>query len=744
MLIFFSCASSDFSSVSDSDFPETVRLAPDVNAEMLCADYWIQKAINPRKVKMSLKEIALWNRMNESVRYPKESDFAIVSDLRKFDSVMTALEIRSSIQRYPSNSVWYKKVSSKNGEEIKVISQKNWRAIFEEMNHSGLETLNYFMGGKPKNEELAKKDYPVKKAVCVRRSNLRLVPDDTFYSDDKEYWYDDIAQNSGILMNEPVLVLWESKSKEWLFVKSSYCTGWIHSADIAFCSDEEFMRRFDFASKNQKDFVTITDDCFNLPAGNILIEENSGFENGVSVFMGTYLFTSDWNNLNSEKKFHNRTPYANYLIELPYRKSDGTLGKSYACLPVSCCTQGLLSYTTENTLNLAFKTLGKHYGWGGMTESRDCSEYLMSIFRCFGFNFARNSRSQLAMSGKTVSFEQKTVSKKNSLLSSVEPGTLMGFPGHVFMYLGKSGENHYVISALGSYYFNELKVDANSVSINTLEMKRKTGQSWLELLSKAKLLYNDSSFYDNRVFFNQKWQFAEFSKINSGFSYLYKSDVKNPKNIVVAVNAGHGTKGGTKIKTYSHPDKSPKVTGGTNAKGAVESIAVSGGMVFNDGKTESEVNLRTARLFKDLLLKEGYDVLMIRDCDDVQLDNIARTVIANNNASIHIALHYDSDSQKTDKGCFYCSIPEEIKNLSGVKKHWKKSEKLGKCLIRALENNGLNIYNGGSIEVDLTQTSFSTIPTVDIELGNQCTDTDTNELEKRAKALLEGIELFFK
>ena len=210
------------------------------------------------------------------------------------------------------------------------------------------------------------------------------------------------------------------------------------------------------------------------------------------------------------------------------------------------------------------------------------------------------------------------------------------------------------------------------------------------------------------------------------------------------MNAGHGTKGGSKLKTFSHSDKTPKVTGGTNAAGSLESIAISDGMVFRNGRREAEVNLRTAHLLRDMLLEAGYDVLMIRDCEDVQLDNIARTVMANNNADIHIAIHYDKDGEKADKGVFYCSVPEGIKKLPNVKKHWKESERLGECLVQALSAQDLIVYRNGKQDIDLTQTSYSTIPSVDIELGNQHTDTQTEEIKKRAKALLEGVELFFK
>ncbi len=51
-------------------------------------------------------------------------------------------------------------------------------------------------------------------------------------------------------------------------------------------------------------------------------------------------------------------------------------------------------------------------------------------------------------------------------------------------------------------------------------------------------------------------------------------------------------------------------------------------MTFSDGTAESKVTLAMAKSTEDKLLSAGYDVLMIRDGEDVQLDNIARSVIA--------------------------------------------------------------------------------------------------------------------
>ena len=47
---------------------------------------------------------------------------------------------------------------------------------------------------------------------------------------------------------------------------------------------------------------------------------------------------------------------------------------------------------------------------------------------------------------------------------------------------------------------------------------------------------------------------------------------------------------------------------------------------------------------------------MVRDEADVQLDNVARTLLANEYANCHISLHWDSSEK--DKGAFYCSVPE--------------------------------------------------------------------------------------
>lgn len=242
---------------------------------------------------------------------------------------------------------------------------------------------------------------------------------------------------------------------------------------------------------------------------------------------------------------------------------------------------------------------------------------------------------------------------------------------------------------------------------------------------------------------NSTWKYADFAKINTGSAILYRSETASRKGITVCVNAGHGTKGGSSVKTQCHPDGSAKVTGGTTGAGATTAVAVSGGMQFSDGTAEAKVTLSMAKKLKDKLLVAGYDVLMIRESDDVQLDNIARTVIANNMADCHIALHWDSTT--SNKGAFYMSVPNvaSYRNMEPVKSNWQKHNALGESLVAGLKGAGVKIFSNGAMEMDLTQTSYSTIPSVDIELGDKASDHSDSTLNNLADGLLAGINQYF-
>ena len=268
------------------------------------------------------------------------------------------------------------------------------------------------------------------------------------------------------------------------------------------------------------------------------------------------------------------------------------------------------------------------------------------------------------------------------------------------------------------------------------------GADQTETVSSQPAEYTDLQ----RITLNPDWEYADHSKINTGAAVLYRApEESGSKGIIIGVNAGHGTAGGAKVKTLCHPDGSAKTTGGSTAAGATEAAAVSGGMTFQDGTPERTVTLQMAQILRDKLLASGYDVLMLRDGEDVQLDNVARTVICNNVADCHIALHWDSgDGKNYDKGCFYISVPEVLKSMEPVASHWQQHDALGADLVEGLRGQGATIYGKGNMSIDLTQTSYSTIPSVDMELGNAYSDHSDAILDQLAEGLLQGINVYFQ
>ena len=70
-------------------------------------------------------------------------------------------------------------------------------------------------------------------------------------------------------------------------------------------------------------------------------------------------------------------------------------------------------------------------------------------------------------------------------------------------------------------------------------------------------------------------------------------------------------------------------------------------------------------------------------------------------------------------------------------------EALGDALISGIAAKGIKVWGSNPLDMDLTQTSYSTVPSVDIELGNQCSDHSDSRLDLEAEGLLAGINIFF-
>ena len=62
---------------------------------------------------------------------------------------------------------------------------------------------------------------------------------------------------------------------------------------------------------------------------------------------------------------------------------------------------------------------------------------------------------------------------------------------------------------------------------------------------------------------------------------------------------------------------------------------------------------------------------------------------------------------------------------------------------RGMRSNGVKIYSSGNIPMDLTQTSYSTVPSIDIEVGDRGSDYSTATLNKLASGIVDGVKNYF-
>ena len=246
------------------------------------------------------------------------------------------------------------------------------------------------------------------------------------------------------------------------------------------------------------------------------------------------------------------------------------------------------------------------------------------------------------------------------------------------------------------------------------------------------------------ITWNSSWEFASFSELHNDSVKIYYPDKKeNRKNITVTVNAGHGSPKGEKVYVYCHPDKSPKVASGSTKRGETKAQGVTSGTSLKGGVSESKANLSLALILKRVLLENGYNVLMIREDNDSELDNVARAVYANNNSDCHIALHYNSTN--TNAGAFYGKVPQvkSFVNMYPVSKYWQQHDLLGETLISGMGNRGVKLRGSGPMSIDYVQTSYSTIPSVLVEVGDKASDLGSTTQTLIAMGILDGLNNFY-
>jgi hypothetical protein len=283
----------------------------------------------------------------------------------------------------------------------------------------------------------------IRYGITIRRTVMRTFPTyDRVFKNGDNYEFDRF-QETALYSIEPLVILHTSKDGKWYFAQMYNYLAWIPEKDVAISSKEEL-----FHYLKTEDFIVTTGKRV-FTNYNPLNEQLSEikFDMGIRIPLA--------NIKEIEEHIYGQNPTGNYVVKLPTRDDSGIVKFKLALIARSeDISEGYLPYTRENIIVHAFKLLGERYGWGGMFNSRDCTSFIMDIYRAMGIKLPRNSEEQgkLALGNFYEMAESMTIKDREKLLDTLMPGTPLYMKGHVMLYLGSEKGEYYTIHDFSGFY----------------------------------------------------------------------------------------------------------------------------------------------------------------------------------------------------------------------------------------------------------------------------------------------------
>lgn len=173
-------------------------------------------------------------------------------------------------------------------------------------------------------------------------------------------------------------------------------------------------------------------------------------------------------------------------------------------------------------------------------------------------------------------------------------------------------------------------------------------------------------------------------------------------SFIVCIDPGHQAKG--------DPKGEPIAPGSGSKKARV----ASGTAGVGTKKPEYAVNMEAALILKELLTQKGYQVVMTRETNEVNVSNVERAQIANEaKADMTIRLHCDSIGNSGKSGSVLIVPAKTGKYTAGI---YPASYQYAQCLKKALGEAGVKV-NGIFERSDMTGFNWSKVPVVIFEMG---------------------------
>ena len=435
--------------------PAYVRTVDGVEPEMLNADYWISEKDNV--LLMNEDEIEAFNRENKAVIKANDGE-TVYPHLDEFEDTLDGDILRTFLT-----------------DNAKAIPEYPPRYFLEGSRTDYLYWQNLV---DLSNIDAVEDEITVQYAYTVKRMTLRMFPTDDRVFDGPDDQYFDSILYAECMPYMPCVVLHQSSDGDYLYVVFDSYAAWVRKDAVALCkSRDEWVSR-----QNPDKWLVVT--AREIRLGN---DPYSEATTNLVLPMGTQMELVPVDE--APEVINQRTTYGDYVVKVPTRGSDGYIEDEYVLIPVSDDVHaGFLPLTPANIVRQALKLHGDRYGWGGDLQANDCTGITREIYRCFGILLPRVGQSNSKGIYK-VDLSEMSTEEKLAEITSLAPGSLITFPGHMMIYLGSVDGAPYVISATGTFVAPEPgsteKIHPDTVIITSLYVRRANLVTWLDTATVA-------------------------------------------------------------------------------------------------------------------------------------------------------------------------------------------------------------------------------------------------------------------
>ncbi|MDO4399636.1 MAG: NlpC/P60 family protein [Coriobacteriia bacterium] len=443
---------------------------PDVTKEMCSGSYWSAKDPNASEV---LADRAAIDQLNQD---GIDADGTMLQPLKEARAYYYDKDQQTTLKnsaRTEINSVFVGQVYD---EDDNLVDQ----AYADEI------IANY-------PEDGSEPDLASPYGIVTTHTTMRCYPTDKALMYTQGDYDDDNLYLASLRVNEPVLIREASVDGQFLLcISSCMSPAWVPAKDVAICEDkDEWLEAWDIPAGQE---LVVTG--YKVRTEQSRVTPNTADR---MLYMGTTLERVDLESPEEAVEVvGTESAFNRYVCYLPVRNDDGTYARELALIAESAqVSEGFLPLTTKNIEKVAFNSLGQMYGWGGMLEANDCSGYMRDIYKCFGFELARNTNWQMNMPVRHYELSGMDDAHKAAAIAQMPLGTILYWGGHEMMYLGQEDGKLYVISATGSIgdVFGEEYTarQVKGVIVNTLDMVRGNRGTWLQSLTWANMPWVSSS-----------------------------------------------------------------------------------------------------------------------------------------------------------------------------------------------------------------------------------------------------------